>query len=84
MDRPRPARKFLAGEWKVIVMQTIIINIHNEALADKVTWLLEHFQAEGLEIVSKEDLDDLKLLKATRGEETIPFDEFLKNENIDT
>ncbi|MFP4030945.1 MAG: hypothetical protein ACLFTV_05215 [Desulfococcaceae bacterium] len=65
-------------------MQTIIINVPDKALAEKVTWLLEHFQSDGLEIVSKEDLDDLKLLKATRGEETIPFDEFLKNENIDT
>jgi hypothetical protein len=64
------------------VMQTIIINIHNEALADKVTWLLEHFQEEGLEIVSKEDLDDLKLLKATRGEESIPFKDFLGNDNF--
>lgn len=63
-------------------MQTIIINIHNEALADKVTWLLEHFQGEGLEVVSKEDLDDLKLLKATRGEESIPFKDFLESENF--
>ncbi len=62
-------------------MQTIIININNDILADKVTWLLEHFKNEGLEIVSKEDMDDLKLLKASRNEETIPFDEYLKNAN---
>jgi hypothetical protein len=63
-------------------MQTIIINIHNEALADKVTWLLEHFQEEGLEIVSKEDLDDLELLRRIRGDEAIPFDDFLRSGNF--
>ncbi len=43
--------------------------------------LLEHFKDEGLEIVSKEDMDDLKLLKATRNEDSVTFDEYLKNEN---
>ena len=43
--------------------------------------LLEHFKNDGLEIVSKEDLDDLKLLKASREDETIDFEEYLKNEN---
>ncbi len=62
-------------------MQSITINIDNDKLADKVTWLLEHFKNDGLEIVSKEDVDDLKLLKATRNEKSIPFDEYLKNEN---
>jgi len=60
-------------------MKSITINIKDNQLADKVLWLLEHFQNEGLEIVSKEDMDDLKLLKATRNDETIPFDEYLKN-----
>ena len=62
-------------------MQTIIINVNNDVLADRVTWLLEHFKHEGLEIVSREDIDDLKLLKATRDEESLSFDEYLKNEN---
>ncbi len=44
-------------------MQSMIINI--DKLVDKVTWLLEHFKNYGLEIVSKEDMDDLKLLKST-------------------
>ena len=61
-------------------MQSITINIKDE-LADKVIWLLEHFKGDGLEIVSKEDIDDLKLLKASRNEGTIAFDEYLKNEN---
>jgi len=62
-------------------MESITINISNTKLAEKVTWLLEHFKNDGLEIVSKEDWDDLKLLKLTRVDESIPFDEYLKNEN---
>ena len=62
-------------------MQTLTINIANDTLIDKVMWLLEHFKNDGLEIVSKEDIEDLKLLKATREEETISFEEYLKNEN---
>ncbi|HQO10554.1 MAG TPA: hypothetical protein PLK90_00815 [Clostridiales bacterium] len=59
-------------------MKTITINIDNEKLVDKVTWFLEHLKNDGLEIVSKEDLDDLKLLKATRSEDAISFEEYLK------
>ncbi len=62
-------------------MQSITINIKNDKLVDKVTWLLEHFENDGLEIVAKEDVDDLKLLRATRKEKSISFDEYLKNEN---
>ena len=54
-------------------MQSITINIKDEQLADKVLWFLEQFQSDELEIVSKEDMDDLKLLKETRNDETIPF-----------
>jgi len=62
-------------------MQTLTINIANDTLVDKVMWLLEHFKNDGLEIVSKEDIEDLKLLKATREEETLSFEEYMKNEN---
>jgi len=62
-------------------MQTLTINIANDSLVEKVMWLLEHFKNDGLEIVSKEDIEDLKLLKATREEETVSFEEYLKNEN---
>ena len=62
-------------------MKSITINIKNDKLLDKVTWLLEHFKNDGLEIVSKEDMDDLKSLKATRSEDSIPFDEYKKNED---
>jgi len=62
-------------------MQTLTINIQNETLVDKVVWLLEHFKNDGLEIVSKEDIKDLKLLKSTRDEDSISFEDYLKNEN---
>lgn len=62
-------------------MKTITINIKNDKLAEKVTWLLEHLRKDGLEIVSQEDLEDLKILKATRREKSIPFDEYLKSED---
>ena len=62
-------------------MRSITINISNDKLLEKVTWLLEHFRNDGLEIVSKEDVDDLKLLKATRKEKSVPFDDYLKNED---
>ncbi|MFZ1398891.1 MAG: hypothetical protein WAS33_18445 [Candidatus Promineifilaceae bacterium] len=60
-------------------MQTITINIKDDQLADKVLWFLERFQSDELEIISKEDLEDLKLLKATRNDKTVPFAEYLKN-----
>ena len=50
-------------------MQSITININNDKLVDKVTWFLEHLKNDGLEIVSKKDMDDFKLLKATRNED---------------
>ena len=62
-------------------MQSITINIENDQLVDKVTWLLEHFKNDGLEIISKEDLGDLKSLKKTREEKTVSFDDYLKNGN---
>ena len=44
----------------------------------KMIWLLQHFKNDGLEIVPKENMDDLKLLKATRNEDSIPFETYLK------
>ena len=62
-------------------MQTLTINIQNETLTEKVLWMLEHFKSDGLEISSKEDIEDLKLLKSTRNEETVSFENYLKNES---
>jgi hypothetical protein len=61
-------------------MKSITINIYNDVLADKVIGLLEVLKSEGLEIVDKEDFEDLKLLKETRKENSVPFEDYLKNE----
>jgi len=65
-------------------MKSVTININNDRLADKVIGLLESLKNEGLEIVSREDMEDLKLLKATREEESISYENYLKNEDPDS
>jgi hypothetical protein len=62
-------------------MQTLTINIKNESIVEKVVWLLEHFKKDGVEIISKENIEDLKLLNATREEETVPFEDYMKHAN---
>ena len=62
-------------------MKSLVINIKDDTIVDKVLWMLEHFKNDGLEIVSKEDMEDLKLLKETRSEEKINFEDYLKNAN---
>ena len=65
-------------------MEAITININNPNLTEKVTCFLKHLEADGLEILSKEDFQDLKLLKATRDEESIAFSEYLSDEAEDS
>ncbi|MFZ2891107.1 hypothetical protein [Sulfuricurvum sp.] len=60
-------------------MQSLTINFQDDQLFTKVLWLLEHFKKDGLEVVSKDDIEDLKALSKTRNEESIPFEEYLKN-----
>lgn len=60
-------------------MNTITIRIKNETLTEKVLWLLNHIKGDGLEIIVNNDIEDLELLKATRNDNSIPFDEYLKN-----
>ena len=62
-------------------MKSLVINIKDETIVDKVLWMLDHFKNDGLEIITKEDMEDLKLLKETRNEEKIDFEDYLKNEN---
>ncbi len=59
-------------------MQLVTISIKSEDIKDKIIWFLEQLKNEDVEIMSQEDVDDLKLLAATRGEESIPFSEYLK------
>jgi len=64
-------------------MQTLTINIQNESLTEKVLWMLEHFKSDGLEIISsKEDIEDLKMLRSTRNEETVSIENYLKNDTL--
>ncbi len=63
-------------------MESIVINVKDRQLAEKILWLLEHFQGDGMEIVSSEDWNDLQLLKVTRNEDTILFDDYLKADEI--
>lgn len=58
-------------------MHNITINIKDDQLAKQVVWWLEHFKDDGLEILSVEDLDDLKALQVTRDESSIPFEDYL-------
>ena len=58
-----------------------MINVSNNQLADKVMQLLSHFKDDGLEVVSKEDLADLKALAATRNEQSIAFEDYLAHAN---
>lgn len=63
-------------------MKSLVLNIQNDSVAEKVLWMLEHFKDDGIEIVSNEDLEDLKLIKETREEDSIPFEMYI-NENRD-
>ena len=64
-------------------MESLTINVKDKELFEKIKWLLEHFKSEGVEIISSEDKKDLELLQKTRNEESISFEEYLKNENRD-
>jgi hypothetical protein len=56
-------------------MKSLIINLQDDTLAEKVTWMLSHFKQDGLEIIEAEDLEDLKHLSAVRDEKTINWDD---------
>jgi hypothetical protein len=58
-------------------MHHIAINVQNDQLAEKVLRALELFKGDDIEIVSIEDLEDLKVLQTTRDESSIPFEDYL-------
>lgn len=62
-------------------MQTLAINIKDKNTSEKFLWLLKHFDKNEIEIIKEEDLQDLKLLAATRDEEIVPYEDYLKNHN---
>ncbi len=61
-------------------MQSVTVNIRDESLTKKVVWMLKHFENDGLEITSIEDLHDLKAIYTTRGEETVSLEDYLQDE----
>ena len=62
-------------------MQTLTINIKESKTSEKVIWFLKQLEKDGVEVISQEDLNDLKLIAATRNEPSVSFEEYLKNEN---
>ncbi|MFP4279042.1 MAG: hypothetical protein ACLFQI_03470 [Halochromatium sp.] len=56
-------------------MRNIAINIKDDQLAKQVIWWLEHFKEDGIEIISIEDLEDLKALQLTRQEASVSFED---------
>jgi hypothetical protein len=66
LEHHSPSPKKYFGSFFNSLLKTITINIDNEILEEKVTWLLRHFEGEGLEITSSEDLDDPDPRKASR------------------
>jgi hypothetical protein len=61
-------------------MHSLVINIKNKELMDKILWVLKRFEKDGLEITSRDDFEDWKELKTTRNEESISFTEYLNHE----
>ncbi len=64
-------------------MDILNIAVKDQSIIDKIIELLEPLKNEGVEIIdnykiSKEDLADIKAILATKGEETVSLDEFLK------
>jgi len=65
-------------------MDTIVLKI-DPKIKDKFLWLLSHFKKNEIEVelniesVSKED-SDFKYFEEIKDEETVDFEEYLKNE----
>lgn len=70
----------LFSNEKIILMQTLTVNIKNKNITSKVLSMLKSFETE-VEISSIEDMDDLKLLKQSRQDDSVDFSDYLANEN---
>ena len=60
-------------------MQTLMINIENDSLLDKILWMLGHFKSDGVEVTSIEDADDIRLIAEAKKDNcaNIPFESVL-------
>jgi len=68
-------------------MTMLTVKIENDSIADKIKWLLQHFTKDGVQVfddsietIAKDD-QDYNLLKQSKGEERVSFNDYLKNEN---
>lgn len=62
-------------------METITLTIYNLKIKQEIINFLQHFPETDIELTTLEDIDDLRLLKNTRYEESISFSEYLENAN---
>lgn len=56
-------------------MQILTISVQTEDIKDKIVWFFKHLEQDGVEIISQEDVNDLRLLTETRNEKSISFSE---------
>lgn len=61
-------------------MRTLQINVYNDSILQKILWLLEHFKADGVEVLTDEDIEDIRLYDEAKKDksEIIPFEQALK------
>jgi len=71
-------------------MQTVALRIESEQTAEKIRWLLSHFEIDGVQMVDLDEIEpickseeDYKLFQESKNSETVLFDTYLKNENRD-
>ncbi len=62
-------------------MEALTINIKDKKTSGKILSFLAALEGEGVEIIAREDLEDLKSLSATRGEGSVPFEDYLNDED---
>jgi hypothetical protein len=56
-------------------MEILTISIQTQDLKDKIVSFLKQIENQGVEILSQEDIEDYRLLAATRNEQSISFDQ---------
>jgi hypothetical protein len=62
-------------------MESIALAIHDEKIRQEIVDFLKKFSDQEVELMSMEDVEDLRLLQKTRSEETMLFSDYLKSAN---
>lgn len=61
-------------------MYALTIESDNSESFQKILWMLEHFESDGINIIKENDFKDLQLIKEGRKEKQAqPLDAFLKS-----